>query len=248
MACFAETGNWNVAMFCVALFAAVIAFASEWLRQYWNRTKISLKFEPPKEKQGPYFGCVYWISNTPKENGVKNAVWVRMRVKNEGRLLARLCLLFARLCRSSFRLHQPSVESRQPFLTTIERKDKNGKYKEVHRDMLQLHWAFRDGEKEPAIDIPGEWEAYCDVFQTIEGVHHFQPRTVAQPVTWQQCLNQGGEYRLEVAVNGDNIEPQKKYLYIKWAEKWDDFKIAGNERGDFTRISWDGSSNQDNKV
>lgn len=223
MACFAEIGIWNVIMFCVALFAVIIAITSELFRQYWNRTTISLEFNPPEEKQGPFFGCVYWISNTPSGKGVNNAIWVRIKVKNQGKRLARSC---------------------QPFLTSIKKKNNDGKYDLVHSDMLPLHWAFRNGKRQPAIDIPGKLHAFCDVFNTISGASHFLPRTVAEPCAWEKLLKEPGEYRLKVVVGGDNIVPQKKCLYIRWTNKWNDFEIAGDEQEPFTRVLWDGPSNQ----
>lgn len=235
MACLAMTENWDTAMFWVAIVAVLIAlittmisFASERIRQWWNQTKISLVLDLPEKVTVPSFGCVYWLGKTPpNRDDIKDAIWVRMRVSNKGRLSARSC---------------------QAFLTTIKKKNNDGKYKAIHRDMLQLHWAFKDGEKEPAIDIPGGLEAYCDVFKTEEGVNNFSPRTVAQPVTWQ-LFSQPGEYKLEVVVAGDNVKTQYKYhIYIRWTSDWDNFGIRSDEKDPWIPVRSDGSSKRDNNV
>lgn len=191
----------------VALTAAVIAFCSEPIRRWWNRTSISLVLEKPEKEWRAWFGCVYWP-------GHKNA-WVRLRVVNRTKRLAKSC---------------------QPFLTHVAKMGSNRQWWVIHSDMLPLQWAFRHDER--AIDIPGELESFCDVLLTQEGVPHFHPSTTAKMMdgNWERLLNEPGDYRLTVTIGGDNMAPHSVCLYVRWTGKWNDFEIGTDDEKDMIHV------------
>lgn len=174
----------------VVLFNLVVIFFLPW----WRRPKFSIEFHAKepfcREAKSSQFASSLHTLPT---------YWVRLRVRNSGRSVARRCL--AKLVRVM---------------------DENGLQKEEY-DPMQLHWVITDWGEVPfrAIDLDRDDYEYLDILVTQEGSHdvflagdqfpwaNYQPRAI--PYTLPPSKHIVG-----ITVYGDDVKPKTKYTSLIW--------------------------------
>ena len=179
------SGVWSTVVIAVAnLF---IIFVLPWRR----RPKFFVDYQPVE----PF--CRQTLSAPPT---LSPTYWVRLRVRNSGRVLARGCL-----CK------------------LIEVVDVDGDPVQ-EMDPMQLHWVGTDWQAVPlqTIDLDRDDYAYVDVLATRPGETDVLLAGDQFPGTGYQARGirnslPPGRYVLRISVYGEDVRPATKYLSLVWA-------------------------------
>jgi hypothetical protein len=168
------------------------------------KPKLALKFD---EREG----C---ISKTcefdPSGTKVGEARYIRVKVTNESRLIAR--------------------EARA-YLTNIEKRKENGNFGATeYCDSIPLAWSCQGKtDRFKQIGLPKDVNQFVDVIVTREKSAAFDPQVFAKPYRYVSLFNEKGIFRFTIQVSAAGPDPATIKLVLDWRGVWDDFAISVDE-------------------
>lgn len=179
--------------------ALTVAFQEglNWVR----RPKLVIHFEDKSEYccHSPFF--------IPQDNGPPTedkAIYLRIKVTNEGRAVAKSC---------------------RAFIAYVKREDPNGSKDDISgQDSLQMIWSLRPNE--PVIDIPKGVNQFADICATLKSEEpsrlHAQVRGL--PLRLEQAWTKPGRFEIGIMVTADGVNPVMKTIRFSWNGTWDSLK------------------------
>ena len=162
--------------------------------------------------QGPdYLSFVTWPNED--EHGDLSACYVRVKVQNAGRTLARQC---------------------RAYLVSVEKRE-NGRFVETgYVDTIQLAWSAQGAPKHDPerrylpMDIPNGINQFFDVFATDNRSEELHPQWRVHLMRYDDIFFDWGKlfaYRLTVQVAGDGVKPQTLIFVFRRGASWDDLHV-----------------------
>lgn len=198
----------SVGPFLAAIVALAVALFGEALRHRIFGPKLDVTFDA----QNP--ACKAHTTIGPKTGPApvwaSEAYYVRVKVENEGRGLAKSC---------------------RAFLVKVEEANANGEFKEtIYADSLQLKWSCRsEGTEYDPIDLPKGVPQFVDVVSTDKKDAAFYIHTSPPPPNRYESLfkvSPHRRFRFAVLIGGDGVEPKSTMVIFEWCGAWDNFKLA----------------------
>src|SRR5262249_34537548 len=136
-----------------------------------------------------------YVENGPRVFETESK-FVRLRVSNERRFLAKNC---------------------RALLSDFRRYDNDQRSTLLLADTLPLRWAYLGFQP---IDLPGRTHFYVDLISAIQDRKHFSIELEAQPLALQNATNVEGKYSFDVSVVGDNFDPVNRRVFLNWKRDW----------------------------
>jgi hypothetical protein len=149
-----------------------------------------------------FTGAEDCITKTPTVIG-SGAVYVRLKVVNETRRIARSC---------------------RAFLVKVETRTEQGTFNDtLYADSIQLAWSCQvPGSAGRSIDLIHGVSQYVDVIATNERNNDFAPQIEPLPLRYGPLFSGAPQtFRLTVQVSGDGLDAQRFRLIFQWRGKWD---------------------------
>jgi hypothetical protein len=142
------------------------------------------------------------VQTRHRDDGL-GAVYIRVRVRNEGTSIAKSC---------------------RAFLTKIEKKE-HGLFSSTEwAEACQLCWSSQaDGSR--ALDLPTGIEHYMDVVRSNSKYTQIFPVVVTPLYIYENVFQEPGTYRLEIVVSGDGVYPKSCRVIVTHTGKWDEVKV-----------------------
>jgi hypothetical protein len=137
----------------------------------------------------------------------REAYYVRVKVTNKSRILARKC---------------------RAYLINIEKRDNGRKFDPtVYRDSIQLAWSCQPPDyRYKGIDIPKGVNQFLDVVVTRQGLNEFDPQIIVKPYRYLDLFRETGEFRLTIQVYAAGADPATLKLIFRWEGQWDKFTVT----------------------
>lgn len=178
------------------ILGSVTAVFAEPIRQRFFRPILKLSFSNAED-------CV---ARTGTVAG-HNAVYVRAKVVNQKRTLARRC--------RAFLVNVEQLNTRNVFEPTI------------YADSIQLAWSCREqGTQRDAIDLPHGVSQYVDVVATDQQLQNFLPQISPLPIRYKDLFDVTLKtLRFTVQVSGDGVDPEFIRIVFVWKGNWDSFDV-----------------------
>ena len=181
----------SIATACIVILNTYLLFFRPW----WQKPKFTLDFEMVH----PYCGDA---TSGGFFGGIESRAtfWLRVRVENTGRSIAKTCLV--KLIKIMDRDGNPV----KPF------------------DPTRLHWVATPWEAVPfsSITLNREDYEYVDVLVTQEGIPCIL--ICGDQFVWAKYEGRAilkhldkGCYILQITAYGENVNPETKYLTLKWS-------------------------------
>ena len=196
-----EIAEWVTAIvtLATAMVAVFVAFLPSLIR-WRNRPKFAVEFKN-EEPFCRHNQTRYSMFSEPPANGLVSTYWVRLRVKNAGRSLAR------------------GSEGKLVRITDAETNQDRKDF-----DPVILHWV---GTAHNPIDINKSEYEYLDVVFTRED----DPKVFQIPCKEEEPRGinlrpDRKDYILQIVLYGENVEPLQKSFYLKNHEKYDEIKLV----------------------
>jgi len=189
-----DIGMWialgSVATAIVVIINVYLIFFQPW----WKRPKFLIEFEMKR----PF--CRETMTKVfTSEDGHTATYWLRLRVKNSGKSVARRCL--GRLI--------AIMDSEDKIISDF--------------DPMHLHWVNTDWHAIPflPIDLSKDEYEYVDTLVTQTGDDKIH--LCGDQFEWASYSKRGirnslepGKYVIHVTIYGDNVKPKPKYLSLAW--------------------------------
>ena len=196
-----EIAEWFTAIgtIATAIVAVFVSFLPSLTRRR-NRPKFAIEFEN-KEPFCRHNRTWFGVLADSRREGPVSTYWVRLRVKNAGRSIARGC--------------EGKLVRIADVTTNEDRKD---------FDPVVLHWV---GTTHNPIDINKSEYEYLDVIFTradnpkVFCIHceEKEPRAI-------NLCPERKDYILQIVLYGKNVEPLQKSFYLKNHEEYDKIKLS----------------------
>jgi hypothetical protein len=182
------------------IVGAVGTLVTERVNLWLNRPGIRIEFQPDEH-------CLRY-SDAQASDGARTFLtkskFLRVRVKNHRRYTAKGC---------------------RCLITSIRKTLAAGSSLTVLFDTLPLRWAYLDFKP---IDIPAGAYFYADLISALRDHLHFTVELPVQPLALQGTTTETALYTFDVAVVGDNFDPERIRLFLDWKQTWD-FKDVWSE-------------------
>ncbi len=187
----------------VGFFSAIFA---EPTKQALFGPRLKLEFG-----NGPEFQ-----TRTPEDAAFKQVTWMtshheayylRIRVTNERRPLAKSC---------------------RAFLVAVEERDNQSRFSPtIYCDSIPLAWSCQ-GEKQSylPLDLPNGVAQFVDVISTRKPQGQpasFRPEIQVMPLRYFDLFQRHGTLRFTVQVSGENVKPVTLRITFCWQGLWDGF-------------------------
>jgi hypothetical protein len=142
------------------------------------------------------------------QNTVIDAHYVRVRLTNVGRQIAKQC-------RAYLANVEKCMESNDDFEPTI------------YCDNLQLPWSARGNIKEAymPIDLPPGIKQFVDIVSTRREDEKYDIKITPKLYRYEDLFKTPGKYRYTIQVTGDNVKPVSIRVVFDWQGQWDSFKV-----------------------
>ena len=191
-----------------ALVGFFIAVFAEPLRQKLFKPVLDVEFVDDSPD---------YVTLTP-ESGNNEAYYIRVKVTNKKRILARDC---------------------RAYLINIEKKDGKGDFlPTIYCDSIQLAWSLQNqGEQYRGIDIAKDVNQFVDIIKTTKtrnDANSFYPQIMVTPFRYENLFGETGTFRFTIQVSAANADPKNIKLIFDWGGVWDDFKV---EKGVFNEVA-----------
>jgi len=161
-------------------------------RNWLLRAKLRVSFKQEED-------CV---ARTPTGGG-SDAVYIRLKVVNERRRMARSC---------------------RAFLVKVEKQTRPGVYENtIYADSLQLAWSCQArGEERRPMDLIHGVSQYVDVISTVEINNTFEVHVAPMPLRYRPLFSAHAKtLRLTIQVSGDGVDPQLIRIVFAWKGNWE---------------------------
>lgn len=146
-----------------------------------------------------------------KENGVTEAHYVRLRVVNTGRQIAKQC---------------------RAYLVNVEKWNTSaGNFEPtIYCDSLQLAWSAQANVQEAyrPLDMAKEIRQFIDVASTRESENDYRIMTKPHLFRYEPLFKEQGRFRYTVQVSGDNVKPTSAKLIFDWRGHWHNFAVSAD--------------------
>jgi hypothetical protein len=190
-----------------ALVGFFIAVFAEPLRQKLFKPDLDVEFVNSPD----------YVALTPENRNCK-AYYIRVKVSNRKRILARDC---------------------RAYLINIEKKDEKGKcLPTIYCDSIPLAWSLQKlGEQYSGIDIAKDVNQFVDIIKTTKtrnDANSFYPQIMVTPFRYENLFGETGTFRFTIQVSAANADPKNIKLIFDWEGVWDDFKV---EKGVFNEVA-----------
>jgi hypothetical protein len=143
-----------------------------------------------------------------KESGVTDAHYVRIKVLNKGRQIAKQC---------------------RSYLVNVEKwKSKTGKFEPtIYCDSLPLPWSARTNTIDyPALDMPRDINQFIDILSTRSSESDYKIMVQPRLYRYESLFKEHGKFRYTVLVSGDNFKPISAKVVFDWRGDWDNFFVT----------------------
>lgn len=143
--------------------------------------------------------------------GVSDAHYVRVKVLNTGRQIAKQCCA---------------------YLVNVEKwNDSTGKFEPtIYCDSLPLAWSAQNPEEAyRALDIPKDIPQFINIVSTLEGSKKYDVETKFLLSRYEPFFKEQGKFRFTVLVSGDNAKPKSTKLVFEWSGDWDNFTVTAGK-------------------
>lgn len=181
-----------------SLIVALAALYRDIIRDCYFKPKLEITFglEEPISR----VTTVKWPLDTPYPSQHKSAFWLRLRIKNTGRSVARRC---------------------EGILAEVRKPD--GALDKRY-DPITLRWAIAPiGRGLEPLDIARDREVDLNIFTTFENENFAVLATHSDPRGIPLRL-EPGDYWIRTVIYGDNVKPEKRGYAIHWDGK--DYKTV----------------------
>jgi hypothetical protein len=162
----------------------------------------------PKLKVDFIEGDRGFITDT-KENGVTDAHYVRVKVLNTGRQIAKQC---------------------RAYLVNVEKWNKStGKFEPtIYCDSLQLAWSARANTEEAyrPLDMARDINQFIDIVSTRRIKRDYKVMTNPHLYRYEPLFKEHGKFRYTVLVSGDNVKPASAKVVFEWSGDWHNFAVS----------------------
>jgi hypothetical protein len=149
-----------------------------------------------------------FITDT-KDYGDRDAHYVRVRVLNTGRQIARQCCA---------------------YLVKVEKwNESNGEFEPtIYRDSLQLAWSAKANTDENyrALDLPKDVPQFIDIVSTRKPEIDYEIKTKPHLYRYESLFKEHGKFQYTVLVSGDNAKPKSTKIIFEWSGDWDNFEVT----------------------
>jgi hypothetical protein len=161
----------------------------------------------PKLKVEFIEGDTGFITDT-KESGVTDAHYVRVKVRNTGRQIAKQC---------------------RAYLVNVEKWNiSTGKFEPtIYCDSLQLSWSARANTKEAYLpqDMPRDISQFIDIVSTRQGESDYKIMIEPRLYRYEPLFREHGKFRYTILVSGDNVKPVSAKVVFEWSGDWHNFAV-----------------------
>ncbi len=149
-----------------------------------------------------------FITDT-KEKGVTEAHYVRVKVLNTGRQIAKQC-----------RAYLVNVEK---WNTSTDKFEPT-----IYCDSLQLAWSARANIEEAfrPVDMPKDISQFVDIVSTRRPESDYKVMTNTHLYRYEPLFKEHGKFRYTVVVSGDNVKPVSAKVVFEWGGDWDNFAVS----------------------
>ena len=175
------------------ILGVISTIFTERINIWLNRPGIKVTFTPDEH-------CLRY-SNANVKNGVRvfitESKFFRVRVENARKYPAKGC---------------------KCLITSLRRNMPNGTSETILADTLPLRWAYLGFDP---IDLPLGAQFFADVISTLQNEKHFTIELPIQPLLLQHATTASALYVIELAVVGDNFDPQRLRVHFAWKQDWD---------------------------
>jgi hypothetical protein len=164
-------------------------------------------FFDPKLKVEFIEGDRGFITDT-KENGVTDAHYVRVKVLNTGRQIAKQCRAYL----VNFEKWNTSTGEFEPT---------------IYCDSLQLAWSARANTKEAylPLDMPRDINQFIDIVSTRRPESDYKIMVYLRLYRYEPLFKEHGKFRYTVLVSGDNVKPVSTKVVFEWSGDWHNFAV-----------------------
>jgi len=173
-----------------ALGGGILAVTGEEILRWWRRPQLRLHYADDAS-------CV---ARTPfkSDSGSGEAIYLRLRVNNVGRSIARDCA---------------------PFMTRLERRDANGHIENIlEQDSVALVWSLRSVD---VMDIPRGINQFIDVCFAMQGAESLGLASPSYPLRMKSVWSKPGRFRADIVVTCAGTPPVSRTIGFKWNGAWD---------------------------
>jgi len=148
-----------------------------------------------------------FITDT-KEKGVTDAHYIRLKVQNTGRQIAKQCCAYL----VKFEKWNTSIGEFEPT---------------IYCDSLQLAWSARATIKEAflPLDIPIDINQFIDIVSTRRSESDYKIMVYPPLYRYEPLFKEHGKFRFTVLVSGDNIKPISTKVIFEWSGDWHNFDV-----------------------
>jgi hypothetical protein len=149
-----------------------------------------------------------FITDT-KETGGTDAHYVRVKVLNTGRQIAKQC---------------------RAYLVNVEKwNTSTGKFAPtIYCDSLQLAWSARANTEEAyrPLDLPRDINQFIDIVSTRRPESGYKVMTNPHLYRYEPLFKEHGKFRYTVLVSGDNVKPVSVQVVFEWSGDWHNFAVS----------------------
>jgi hypothetical protein len=169
---------------------------------------LKRRFFDPKLKVEFIEGDKGFITDT-KEKGVTEAHYVRVKVINTGRQIAKQC-----------RAYLVNVEKWNTSTNKFEPT--------IYCDSLQLAWSARANTEEAysPLDMPRDINQFIDIVSTRRPEIDYKIMVYAHLYRYEPLFKEHGKFRYTVVVSGDNVKPASTKVVFEWSGDWHNFTVS----------------------
>ena len=149
-----------------------------------------------------------FITDT-KEEGVTDAHYVRLKVLNTGRQIARQC-----------RAYLVNVEK---WNTSIDQFEPT-----IYCESLQLAWSARANTEEAyrPLDMTRGINVFIDIVSTRRPESDYKIMTNPRLYRYEPLFKEHGKFRYTLLVSGDNFKPVSNKVIFEWSGDWHNFTVS----------------------
>ena len=175
----------------------VSAVFAEPVRRFLFKPKLNLRFSGKDD-------CV---AQTPMSSGI-NGVYVRVKVTNLRRQVARSC---------------------RAFLNGVEKQATDGRFQPtIYTDSLPLAWSCQpEGLERSPLDLLHGVSQYVDVVAAFEGGRYLEPQVAPFPRRYFSLFaDHEAIYRFTIQVSGDGVDPRVITIDVNWKGQWNTLQVS----------------------
>jgi hypothetical protein len=182
--------KWGIAAVgaVAAIIGGLISGAYTYFLEQYNRPKLQIDFLGDRDNK---VETEHLVNGNPEP-----LVYVRARVRNEGRHIAKSCRV---------------------FLTALHEIRSDGTLQTVIKDSKPLAWA---GWQFAPIDIPAGVNFYADLMTVSKAVSGWRFSVERLFDSQKKLLVYRGTYRFSLMVSGDNAAPARCEVNVEYTGDW----------------------------